>query len=135
VLADEYWKEIKGRYSGKSRHYHNLDHIANMIFELETVKFEIEHWNSVLFSIFYQDIIYKSSANHNEEKNAEIAKNRLQKINVSSPQINKIYNQILVTKKHQLSKDSDINYLLDADLSILGKIWNEYENYTKQIRK
>jgi len=135
MLADEYWKEIKEHYSDKSRYYHNLDHIASMIFELETVKSEIEDWNSVLFSIFYHDIIYKSSANDNEEKSAEIAKNRLQKINLSYTQINKIYNQILATKKHQLSADSETNYLLDADLSILGKSWNEYENYTKQIRK
>lgn len=122
-------------YSNKNRYYHNLDHIANMIFELETVKSEIEDWNSVLFSIFYHDFIYKSSANDNEEKSAEIAKNRLQKINVSSTQTNKIYNQILATKKHQLSTDSDTNYFLDADLSILGKSWNEYKNYTKKIRK
>src|SRR5690606_21190834 len=49
-------------------------------------------------------------------------------------QIEKIYNQILATKTHKESDNLDDNYLLDLDLSILGKNWNEYEAYIKQIR-
>lgn len=134
-LILDYWKEIEKSYSQKSRKYHNLSHLENMILELENVKKEISDYNVMLFSVFYHDIIYKATAKDNEEKSAEIAKTRLEKLNISDDRISKIYNQILATKSHKRSDDSDTNFLLDADLAILGKDWKVYENYIHQIRK
>jgi len=134
-LKANYWQEIEKNYSQKSRKYHNLLHLENMILELEPVKDQILDYETLLFSVFYHDIIYKSTSKDNEEKSAEIAKSRLEKISISNEKTTKIYNQILATKSHQKSKDSDTNYLLDADLAILGKDWKIYEQYTQQIRK
>ena len=134
-LKFDYWKEIKKNYSQKKRKYHNLLHLENMILELENVKDKISDYDVILLSVFYNDIIYKATSKDKEEKSAEIAKKCLEKINISSEKINKIYNQILATKSHKRSDDSDTNFLLDADLAILGKDWNVYENYVHQIRK
>ena len=134
-LKADYWQEIEKSYSQKRRKYHNLLHLENMILELENVKDQILDYETLLFSVFYHDIIYKSTSKDNEEKSAEIAKKSLEKLDISSERVIKIYNQILATKSHQKSKDSDTNFLLDADLTILGKDWNVYENYTNQIRK
>lgn len=135
ALIREYWNEIEHSYSQKNRPYHNLQHLVNMIDELQEVNENITDVDSILFSIFYHDIVYKSTAKDNEEKSAEIAKIRLHKINVDLEQIDKICNQILATKSHEESDDSDTNYLLDFDLAILGKNWIDYERYTKQVRK
>lgn len=134
-LINEYWKEIEKSYSQKSRYYHNLFHLENMITELMLVNDEINDIDSILFSVFYHDVVYKSTSKNNEEKSADIAKIRLQKINLSEDHIEKIYNQILATKSHKESDKIDTNFLLDSDLSILGKNWIEYERYIKQIRK
>ena len=134
-LEAELWKEIELNYSHKSRHYHNLLHLEHMITELEPLKIEISDWDSLLFSVFYHDIVYKSTAKDNEEKSAEVAKKRLEKLNLQPDQIQKIVHQIIATKSHQKSNDQDINYLLDADLAVLGKSWSAYEIYIKQIRK
>lgn len=130
-LKLNYWQEIQKSYSQKSRKYHNLAHLENMILELENVKDEISDFDALLFSVFYHDIVYKATSKDNEEKSAEIAKKRLERINISNERINKIYNQILATISHKKSEDSDANFLLDADLAILGK---DYENYIHQIR-
>lgn len=135
ILKTDYWQEIEKSYSQKSRKYHNLNHLENMILELENVKEEISDYDVMLFSVFYHDIIYKATAKDNEEKSAEIAKTRLDKLNISNERITKIYNQILATKSHKRSDDSDTNFLLDSDLAILGKDWKVYENYIQQIRK
>ncbi len=135
TLKTDYWKEIEQSYSQNSRKYHNLIHLENMILELEEVKDKISDSNSILFSIFYHDIIYKATSKDNEEKSAEIAKIRLEKLNISNEKISQIYNQILATKSHKKSEDYDTNFLLDADLAILGQDWKIYENYTQQIRK
>ena len=134
-LKLDYWQEIEKSYSQKSRKYHNLHHLENMILELENVKDEISDFDALLFSVFYHDIIYKATSKDNEEKSAEVAKKRLEKINIPNEKITKIYNQIFATKSHKRSDDSDTNFLLDADLSILGKDWKDYENYIHQIRK
>ena len=134
-LIDTLWQEIETQYSEKGRHYHNLEHLSNMFSEIEVVKTQISDFSHLTFSVFYHDIIYIGSSRTNEEKSAELAKARLQKLNLEKKSIDHILEQILATKTHQKSIDNDINYLLDADLSILGKDTPTYLEYTKKIRK
>lgn len=134
-LIVNFWNEIEKKYSAESRHYHNLRHLENIFEEVESVKAQIKNFNNVSFSIFYHDIIYDASSKSNEEKSAEFSKKRLEDLNIAKEDIQKVYAQILATKSHQKSDDQDTNFLLDADLSILGKDNKAYLEYTKQIRK
>ncbi|WP_080778430.1 HD domain-containing protein [Chryseobacterium phocaeense] len=134
-LISRLWREIETQYSEKGRYYHNLFHLENMFQELEGVKNLMEDFVTVSFSVFYHDIIYDASSKSNEEKSALYAAKRLQKPGLDPSVISKISAQILATKQHQKSDDNDTNYLLDADLSILGKEWPLYWEYTRKIRK
>lgn len=134
-LIDSLWQEIETKYAEKSRHYHNLEHLQNMFSELESVKDKVSNFNRISFSVFYHDVIYDASSKSNEEKSAEYAKIRLQKLDMNQELIVAIANQIIATKAHQKSDDQDTNYLLDSDLSILGKDIETYLEYTKKIRK
>lgn len=134
-LIEDLWSEIEKKYSEKGRHYHNLEHLENMFSELDFVKDKISNFSLISFSVFYHDVIYDATSTINEEKSAEFAELRLKKLNVSQDPIEKISAQIIATKSHQQSEDNDTNYLLDADLSILGKDLETYLDYTKNIRK
>lgn len=134
-LIENLWTEIEKKYSEKGRHYHNLEHLENMFSELDSIKDKIENWIDISFGVFYHDVIYDATSKVNEEKSAEFAKLRLEKLNLKQGSIDKISAQIIATKVHQKSEDNDINYLLDADLSILGKDLEIYLDYTKKIRK
>jgi predicted metal-dependent HD superfamily phosphohydrolase len=134
-IIENLWTEIEKKYSEKGRHYHNLQHLENMLSELELVKDKILNFNNISFSIFYHDVIYEATSKLNEEKSVEFAKSRFRKLGLNETDIAEISEQILATKSHQQSEKSDINYLLDADLSILGKDHETYLNYTKNIRK
>ncbi len=135
ALISLLWQEIEKQYSEKGRHYHNLLHLENMILELETVKDRISDFDEVLFSVFYHDVIYDASSKSNEEKSAAYAIPRLQKLKVSPDSVSKIQDQITATKAHQKADDNDTNYLLDADLSVLGKDLETYLDYSRRIRK
>lgn len=135
ILIEKFWFEIEKKYSGKSRHYHNLQHLETLFEEIEHVKDKIKNFNTISFSIFYHDVIYGATSKLNEEKSADAAKERLESLDVNNDDIQKVYKQILATKSHQKSEDEDTNFLLDADLSILGKSSQAYSEYTKQIRK
>lgn len=134
-LINSFWKEIETKYSEKGRHYHNLFHLENMFQELEAVKANISDFTAISFSVFYHDIIYDATSKSNEEKSAVKAEKRLSELHVNNDKISIISEQILATKSHQQSDHSDTNYLLDADLSVLGKDFKTYMEYTQNIRR
>lgn len=135
VLIEKFWFEIEKKYSGKSRHYHNLQHLETLFEEIEHVKDIIKNFNTITFSIFYHDVIYDATSKLNEEKSADVAKERLEVLGLKNKDLQQVYEQILATKSHQKSEDEDTNFLLDADLSVLGKSSEIYSEYTKQIGK
>lgn len=128
------WNEIKNHYSSKGRHYHTLSHLQNMYSQLLSVKDAIQDWDTLLFSLFYHDVIYSSTATDNEERSAGLAEKRLKQIHYPQEKMEKCLQQILATKKHAPA-DNDTNFFTDADLSILGADWPDYEAYTKAIRQ
>jgi predicted metal-dependent HD superfamily phosphohydrolase len=133
--ADDLWNEIETNYCQKKRHYHSLTHLENLLVELLEIKTSIKDWDTVLFSLYYHDVIYNPLKTTNEEKSAELAANRLQSILAPAPVIKGCVYQILATKKHASSDDMDTNYFTDADLSILGQQWGVYAEYYKNVRK
>ena len=129
----KYWKQLTKVYSGASRHYHNLIHLEEMIACFETYKIQLQFPDEVLYSIFYHDIIYKSTRKDNELKSAELAVDLLPNNTTVNKQI--IFDMILATKDHISKGIEDEKWLIDFDLRILAKDWEDYEIYFKQIRK
>lgn len=134
-LTNELWTEIEKHYSDKKRHYHTLQHLDNLLTQLTEIKDKIQNWDTLLFTLYYHDIIYNATKSDNEEKSAELAEKRLKQISVSNDKIEFCKRQILATKSHLKSTDSDTNYFTDADLSVLGQDWKIYSSYFKNVRK
>ncbi|SFO24362.1 Predicted metal-dependent phosphohydrolase, HD superfamily [Paenimyroides ummariense] len=134
-LINELWFEIKQNYSDTNRHYHTLQHLENLLQQLTTIQNHIQNWNTVLFTLYYHDLVYHSTQADNEEKSAELAEKRMKQALVPKELIEHCKNQILATKSHNKSTDNDTNYFTDADLSILGQPWEAYSQYYKNVRK
>lgn len=135
TMVTHLWTEIEASYSAYTRYYHTLTHLANMLGQLSDVKNEIRDWDTILFSLFYHDVVYDASCSDNEEQSAVLATERMAGINVPMEVIDRCQTQILATKGHQQDNDTDINYFIDADLSVLGQDWDAYSAYYKGIRK
>jgi predicted metal-dependent HD superfamily phosphohydrolase len=130
---DTLWQDLEKAYSGKSRYYHNLTHLEEMIVQYERYQSELTFPVEVLYVIFYHDYIYKATSKENELKSAEFAISILPenaKINAAL-----VFDMIVATKLHEHNRVEDSNWLIDFDLKILSKEWKEYEVYFKQIRK
>ena len=130
---EQNWLNLEKAYSKKSRHYHNLTHIKDMIECFEIYFDKLQFPNEVLFSIFFHDYIYVSSKKDNELKSAEYAVKILPKENNLNSQL--VFDMICATQLHQHNEIEDINWLIDFDLKILARDWNEYQTYFEQIRK
>lgn len=127
------WLELEKAYSKKSRHYHNLTHIQDMIYSYEKYSDQLQFPNEILYSIFYHDYIYVSSKKDNELKSAEFAIKILPKnANLDSKMV---FDAIVATQLHQHNEIEDINWLIDFDLKVLARDWKDYQIYFEQIRK
>lgn len=135
LLIEQRWNDIVLNYSESNRYYHNLSHLENLLFELQYVKPFIMDWNILLFSLYYHDVIYDVKSTSNEEDSAEYAAKVMRQLKISEPVISKCKQQITATKLHQKERDTDLNFFIDADLSILGASREIYLAYTQQIRK
>ena len=135
LIIAEFWAEIEKSYTHKKRYYHTLSHLDNLLTQLTEVKVNIESWESILFTMFYHDIIYNALKSENEEKSAELAQKRMTQISVPNYIINNCKTQIIATKKHLAYPESDTNYFTDADLSILGQSLENYTTYSQNVRK
>lgn len=127
------WLDLEKAYSKKSRHYHNLTHLKEMIESFELYRDKLQNPNEILFSIFYHDFVYSASKKDNELKSAEYSLAILSE-NVN---LNKqlVFDAICATQQHQHNVIEDINWLIDFDLKILAKDWDDYKIYFEQIRK
>lgn len=134
-VVDELFQEIQQHYSESHRHYHTLSHLENLIRELEQVKSSISDYTTVLLAVFYHDIIYDPGSGDNEQRSADLAERRLKIAEYPADRIDLCKTMILATKAHQISDMNDVNLFTDADLSILGRQWDEYETYARSIRK
>jgi len=127
------WDELTLHYSSRSRYYHNLDHLTNMLTQLDKVISQVNDLDTLLFAIFYHDIIYKATKKDNEHQSALVFKKRIAK--TTFDRVEKCMLQIEATKAHKLSKDHDTNILLDLDLSTLGLSQEHYKKYAQDVRK
>lgn len=129
----QHWLDLEKAYSKKSRYYHNLTHINDMIDNYEKYSDQLQFPNEVLYSIFYHDYIYVSSKKDNELKSAESAIKILPKN--SDLNSTMVFDTIVATQQHQHNDNEDINWLIDFDLKVLARDWNDYKIYFEQIRK
>lgn len=134
-LIENSWAEIDKKYCEKERHYHNFEHLENMFRELNGIKANIQDYTAIAFSVFYHDVIYNASSKSNEEKSARFAEKHLKQIGAQAGFIKKISRQIMATRFHDKSGDNDTDYLVDADLSVLGQEPEKYKEYTQKVRK
>ena len=81
------WLDLEKAYSKKSRYYHNLTHLEEMVFWFTKYKEQLQQPKEVLFSIFYHDYVYKVTRKDNELKSAEHAIALLK----SNHQLNKLF--------------------------------------------
>jgi predicted metal-dependent HD superfamily phosphohydrolase len=129
----ECWRELETAYTSRARYYHNLEHLEQLLTELDPVKAQVGELDTLLFAIFYHDIVYKPTKSNNEQQSALLFKKRISQ--TSFPRLEACIQQIEATKDHKPSLDHDTNILLDLDLSILGKSPKAYQTYRENIRK
>ena len=120
-------------YTEPQRAYHNIQHIVECLAHFQNIQSNLNDPIAVETAIWFHDVIYEPKASDNELQSAELMK-QLCNTFLSEQQIEKVYQWIIATQKHQSSYDHDLNSLLDIDLAILGSNAERFAQYQQQIQ-
>lgn len=129
------WAAVRKAYVHPSRHYHTFSHLAEMIFRLQPLRQRGYNLNRFYWAVFYHDIVYEPGRKDNEERSAAIATEHLVAMGVRDKDLQWCAEAIIATASHQRHTDPSVNYLLDADLAVLGAPAPLYQQYSRQIRQ
>lgn len=130
---DTCWQAVKKRYTAKSRYYHDLTHIENMLNEFQQVEELAQTPNHVVLAIFYHDVVYKSTRSDNEHQSALLFQQHMEATDFN--QVEVVMKMIEATQKHAPTHDTDTQILLDLDLAVLGKDLTVYRAYSEGVRE
>jgi predicted metal-dependent HD superfamily phosphohydrolase len=135
-VGAEVFTEIVRLYSSPGRHYHTLDHLADVLRLIEDLHPLAGDPDAVRFAAWFHDAVYDPRAADNEEQSADLAVDRLRRLRVPGETVTAARRLILLTKRHHAQpEDRDGHVLLDADLAILGAGDADYRCYARQIRQ
>jgi predicted metal-dependent HD superfamily phosphohydrolase len=136
--AAEYWQLIHNKYSEKSRHYHNLEHLRALFASFDQHHGALTDPTVVAWAIWYHDVIYNARRRDNEEQSAILASKYLAETGLSPLQQTNCLAYIRATGKHldvDTEPESDLAYFLDFDLAVLAWSPAKYQEYAAAIRK
>lgn len=122
-------------YGEAHRAYHVLAHIKDCLEQFALVRHLCENPLAVELAIWFHDIIYDVPPRENEVRSGQRLLNFAQEAGVSLVTAVVAHKCVLATAHAHAPDFLDARIMMDVDLSILGRSWDAYETYTKQIRQ
>lgn len=136
VRGAEILQSVCAAYESVGRHYHTLQHLAEMTEILAAQRSALEDFSAAVFACLWHDIVYDAQRGDNEELSIARWQADARTLEIPLEQSERVAAMIAATKKHQPTNDSfDMALFLDADLAILGADRQRYRNYLHAIRR
>jgi predicted metal-dependent HD superfamily phosphohydrolase len=133
--ADVLGADLLGRWSEPQRHYHNLEHLAEVLAALDELTADTVP-ATVRLAAWFHDAIYDPRASDNEERSAELAAEALPAAGLPPEDVSEVVRLVRLTATHDPASDDAAGMLLcDADLAILGSSPARYERYVADVRE
>ena len=135
--ADGTLEELVRAYTEPHRHYHTLDHVADLLRLLESHG-GVSDADAVKLAILFHDVVYDPARHDNEAASANLAMKRLSSLGFPRQLIGKVERYVLATQHDrapQARVDADLDVLLDLDLSVLAAASDRYQAYASAIRQ
>ena len=135
--AESTLEELVRAYTEPHRHYHTLDHVADLLRLLEQHGGASDA-DAVKLAILFHDAVYDPARQDNEAASANLAVTQLSALGFPRQLLGKVEHYILATQHgaaSQAMEDADLDTLLDLDLSVLAAASDRYRSYALAIRQ
>ena len=127
--------DLTNRYTEKTRHYHDLTHLYNLYQSFDIHASALKNPLLIEAAIWWHDAIYDPKKKDNEQQSAALATSVFQGKTLPF-QLSDLSLIIESTAAHQPQKaNTDFDYFLDFDLSILAAPTDIYQQYAAAIRQ
>lgn len=122
-------------YNENHRYYHNTTHIDDCLQQLDLVKNLIPRQEEAELALWFHDAIYKTRSSTNEEDSAAWVNEFLTDAAAPKEIAKRIHASIMATKHNSAPDFETAQWMVDIDLSILGREASVYDVFEKNIRK
>lgn len=123
-------------YSESQRHYHTMEHLAEMFRVANRLIQPSDDKNAMLLAIWYHDYVYDPKRDDNEIQSAIHAARDMETLGINTDLQNHVIRLIYATQHGVLHDQAPGHTVLsDADLAILGASERRYDRYAADIRK
>ena len=126
-------QHIESYYNGKGRFYHNMEHLDEVLCEVEKFKdlHTDEEYQILVMTAIYHDIIYDPKAKDNEEKSAEMVK-----VCSGEEHILKQVQELILFTKYQRNPETELEEtFMYCDMAIFEKPFEQQLLFEKKIQK
>jgi predicted metal-dependent HD superfamily phosphohydrolase len=136
IAAYPIFDRLVAAYAEPHRHYHTLEHIAEMLKIVGRLATGQPDVGVVMLAVWFHDVVYDPRARNNESQSANVADEWLAPFVRTNEQHELLRKLILVTD-HRTTTTLDplAMVLLDADLAILAAGESRYARYATAIRQ
>lgn len=129
------YDELVEAYSHSDRHYHNLDHISDMLELLDKHMGKIERPSLMELAIWFHDGIYEIPSYFNEYQSSMWALRFMRNNGMGLDKGILVHEMIMATTHKIPCESNDSKIIADIDLSPLGASWEVFTENAWNIRK
>lgn len=131
--------QLMRRYTEPHRAYHTVTHLQELVRHYRQHEDKIQDRAAFLAILFYHDAIYTIAADRagglNETESAALALQELPQLGFTLTQTARVQQAIGDTFKHHGAEgDDEAALFMDMDMAILAAPWDEYLQYTRNIK-
>lgn len=134
ALSDELRDDLLQRWSEPHRRHHNVAHLREVLDAIGQLADSglVFDRDAVDLAAWFHDAVYEIGRDDNEERSADLARERL----ATSPVRDEVIRLVLLTNTHAPA-DGDVNGTVfsDANLSVLGSEPGRYARYARAVRE
>eukprot|EP00752_Nemacystus_decipiens_P010247 g9131.t1 len=137
AVAEEWGNQLRQGYSEEGRHYHTLEHLADMLEHADSDFPSLRHPRLVHLAIFFHDLVYDTKSGTNEEDSEGLFRNFSKAAGLNPSDSRTVSEYIIATKRHDAtaSDDQDLRAFIDLDMAVVGRERGAYLAYASQIRQ
>lgn len=131
--ANAAWRAVERRYSEPHRHYHDKQHLAHCLEQLDLASDKVSDPDPIEMAIWYHDVINDPGRQDNERRSAEhfraLAHGRL-----DPDFITVVEDLIMATTHRRPPEDLDHQLICDIDLASFGCPWECFMRDSDAVR-
>jgi predicted metal-dependent HD superfamily phosphohydrolase len=137
ALRDRTFDELVAAYTAPDRHYHDIDHIADCLRELDEVRHLAHNAEAIEDAIWFHDVVYDGRRTDNEERSGERADVVLHQLGCDQTLRAEVKRLILLTRhdREPAERDVDGQLMVDIDLASLALPPAAFDRNGENIRR